>query len=195
MSEGPVRVVPADDAHWPDVDTVLGHRGDSAQCWCQWFKLSRSQYTETSAAARKARLREQVASAPAPGVLAYLGDEPVGWCAVEPRSQYPVLARSRIARAAGETDDRGRWAVTCFVVRMEFRGRGVARALLRGAVEHARENGARVVDGYPVDPTVRPSLSSAEKYHGTVTLFAWAGFAIIARPSPTRAIMRVEFGE
>jgi GNAT superfamily N-acetyltransferase len=77
---------------------------------------------------------------------------------------------------------------------MEFRGRGVARALLRGAVEHARENGARVVDGYPVDPTVRPSLSSAEKYHGTVTLFASAGFAIIARPSPTRAVMRVEFG-
>ncbi|MDQ1584069.1 MAG: hypothetical protein QOF36_2123 [Microbacteriaceae bacterium] len=194
MEEETFSVVPADEARWRDVDTVLGHRGDSAQCWCQWFKLASSEYRETSAAERKALLREQVVRTPSPGVLAYLGDEPVGWCAVEPRDHYPVLARSRIARAAGDQDGPQRWVVTCFVVRIGFRGRGVARALLRGAVEHARENGALVLDAYPVDPAARPSLSSAEKYHGTVTLFESAGFAVIARPSPTRAAMRLEFG-
>lgn len=194
MNYEPLRVVPASDTCWPDVDTVLGERGDSAQCWCQWFKLSSSEYKETPTAELKERLHEQVAGVPSPGVLAFLGDEPVGWCAVEQRSHYPVLARSRVVRAAGPADP-AHWAVTCFVVRMGFRGRGVARTLLRGAIEHAGANGARVIDGYPVDPAVRPSLTSAEKYHGTVTLFESAGFAVIARPSATRAIMRLELGD
>jgi GNAT superfamily N-acetyltransferase len=81
--------------------------------------------------------------------------------------------------------------VTCFVVRLDFRRRGVARALLTGAVEHARDRGAAVVEGYPVDPEVRPSLSAAERYHGTVSLFRDGGFEVVRRPSATRAVMRL----
>ncbi|MBW8873044.1 MAG: GNAT family N-acetyltransferase, partial [Leifsonia sp.] len=47
-----------------------------------------------------------------------------------------------------------------------------------------------VVEGYPVDPEVRPSLSAAERYHGTVALFRDGGFEVVRRPSATRAIMR-----
>jgi GNAT superfamily N-acetyltransferase len=116
--------------------------------------------------------------------------EPAGWAAIEPYSAYPNLARSPITKRV-EGDPADPWAVTCFVVRVDFRRQGVARSLLAGAVEHARSQGAEVVEGYPVDTEVRPSLSNAERYHGTVGLFRDGGFEVVRRPSATRAIMRL----
>lgn len=175
-------------ASWEALETVFGTRGDPSGCWCQWFKLPRKDWDETGPDGKTDMLHSQV-DAGSPGVLAFLGEEPVGWAAVEPYSAYPSLRRSPISkRLAGDPDEP--WAVTCFVVRLDFRRRGIARALLAGAVEHARERGAQLIEGYPVDPDVRPSLSNAERYHGTVSLFESAGFEVVRRPSATRAVMR-----
>lgn len=175
---------------WDELRTVFGERGDPSGCWCQWFKLTGAQFRETGRE-EKAELLHASVDAGSPGVIARLGGEPVGWAAVEPFSAYPGLRRSPITkRLPGDPDDP--WAVTCFVVRLDHRKRGVARALLGGAVEHAAGRGAEVVEGYPVDPGVRPSLSAAERYHGTVSLFESAGFAVVRRPSATRAIMRLQ---
>lgn len=175
---------------WDDLRTVFGERGDPSGCWCQWFKLSGGEFRATSTDEKTALLHTSVEQG-SPGVIARIDGEPVGWSAVEPYTAYPGLRRSPITkRLAGDPDDP--WAVTCFVVRIDHRKRGVARALLAGAVEHAAERGAAVVEGYPVDPGVRPSLSAAERYHGTVSLFESAGFAVVRRPSATRAIMRRE---
>ena len=177
-----------DASTWDELQTVFGTKGDPAGCWCQWFKLSRSDWEAARREDTQALLHAQV-EAGSPGVIARIDGEPVGWAAVEPFSAYPALGRSPITRRKeGDPDDV--WAVTCFVVRLEYRKRGVARALLAGAVEHARERGATVVEGYPVDPEVRPSLSAAERYHGTVSLFRAGGFEEVRRPSATRAIMR-----
>jgi GNAT superfamily N-acetyltransferase len=186
MSDTVVR--PVEASTWDDIETVFGTRGDQAGCWCQWFKLPARQRDQLSPADARERLHTQV-EAGSPGVLAWIGDEPVGWSAVEPYSAYPNLQRSPITKRL-DGDPADPWAVTCFVVRLEFRRQGVARALLSGAVAHARAQGAQVVEGYPVDPDVRPSLSSAERYHGTVSLFRDGGFELIRRPSATRAIMR-----
>ncbi|WP_348787897.1 GNAT family N-acetyltransferase [Leifsonia sp. NPDC080035] len=177
-----------DASSWDALTTVFGTRGDPAGCWCQWFKLSRSDWDGTDRT-QKAELLHAQADAGSPGVLAWLGDEPVGWAAVEPFSAYPSLARSPITRRTAE-DPSDPWAVTCFVVRLEHRRKGVARALLRGALEHARERGATVIEGYPVDTGARPKLSAAERYHGTVSLFTSGGFEVVRRPSATRALMR-----
>jgi GNAT superfamily N-acetyltransferase len=177
-----------DASTWDELQTVFGTKGDPAGCWCQWFKLSRSDWEAATREDTQALLHAQV-EAGSPGVIARIDGEPVGWAAVEPFSAYPALGRSPITRRKeGDPDDV--WAVTCFVVRLEYRKRGVARALLAGAVEHARERSATVVEGYPVDPEVRPSLSAAERYHGTVSLFRAGGFEEVRRPSATRAIMR-----
>ena len=187
MSDTVVR--PVDDTTWGDLETVFSTRGDPAGCWCQWFKVPGSRYKELSVDDRSERLHTQV-RAGSPGVLAWVDGEPAGWSAVEPFSAYPNLSRSPITkRLDGDPDDP--WAVTCFVVRIPFRRQGVARALLEGAVEHARSQGAVVIEGYPVDPEVRPSLSNAERYHGTVSLFRDGGFEVVRRPSATRAIMRL----
>ena len=192
MSTETIRVASVAADRWPDLARVFGERGDQAGCWCQWFKLSAADYRAESRDAKQERLHEQVATSASPGVIAWLGDEPVGWSAVEPYDAYPVLARSTITkRLAGDPVDRV-WSVTCFVVRRDYRRRGVARELLAGAVEHARAGGASAVEGYPVDPGVRPALTPAERYHGTVSLFETAGFVVVRRPSATRAIMRLE---
>ncbi|MEY9850796.1 GNAT superfamily N-acetyltransferase [Leifsonia sp. EB41] len=177
-----------DASTWGELQTVFGTKGDPAGCWCQWFKLSRSDWDAATREDTQALLHAQV-EAGSPGVIARIDGEPVGWAAVEPFSAYPALGRSPITRRR-EGDPEDVWAVTCFVVRLEYRKRGVARALLAGALEHAWRHGATVVEGYPVDPEVRPSLSAAERYHGTVSLFRDGGFEEVRRPSATRAIMR-----
>jgi GNAT superfamily N-acetyltransferase len=93
---------------------------------------------------------------------------------------------------ADEFADPTVWSVTCFVVRVGHRRAGVARALLDGAVRLARDSGARVVEAYPVDVAAKRSTSSAELYHGPLSTFLAAGFHEVARPRPSRAVVRLE---
>lgn len=176
---------------WDEVRTVFGTKGDPSGCWCQWFKLTGTEFRETSRDERAERLHASVSAGPAPGVIARLDGEAVGWAAIEPFSASPGLARSQITKRLTD-DPADPWAVTCFVVRLDSRRRGVARALLAGAVDYAVSRGATAIEGYPVDPNVRPSLSNAERFHGTVSLFTAVGFREVRRPSATRAIMRYE---
>jgi GNAT superfamily N-acetyltransferase len=199
-----LRVVPVTDAPWDDVRTVFGTRGDPSTCWCQYFKVDAAAWKAPNhAAAFEQALCEQVDAARAsrsagPGVLAYLGSdaegwEPVGWAAVEPRTVYPRVLAGRMmpGTADPDPDDAGVWAVTCFVVRVGFRRRGVAGALLAGAVDEARRGGARVVEAYPVD-TGGQKVSSADLYHGPLSAFEAAGFAVVGRPVDGRAVVRLE---
>ncbi|TFB51083.1 GNAT family N-acetyltransferase [Cryobacterium tagatosivorans] len=194
QSDTGVRVVSVADVSWDDVRTVFGTRGDPAGCWCQYFKLPNAEFESATKEDCSGMLRQQVsANDPAPGVIAYLGDEPVGWCAVEPRPNYPRLRRAKVVTEGSrqDPDDASVWAVTCFVVRVGFRKRGVGGALLRGAVDQARALGARVVEGYPVDTAERVGAPSAELYHGTVSLFVKAGFAVVSRPTRDRAVVEL----
>jgi ribosomal protein S18 acetylase RimI-like enzyme len=188
-----VVVEPVTPDHWPDVETVFGERGDPARCWCQWFFAGASARAEDAAANREA-LRAQVEAGPPPGVLARIGGEPVGWAAVAPRPGYSRLTRSPVLRGtpAAEFADASVWAVTCFVVRVGFRRRGIAAALLDGAVAHARAGGARLVEAYPVDVAAKAAVSSAELYHGPLSVFLAAGFREVRRSQPGRPVVRLE---
>jgi len=208
-----LRVVAVADARWDDVRAVFGTRGDPSTCWCQFFKVDAAAWkAKDHAAAFERALCEQVDAARAraasherttgPGVIAYLGPgadashpdawEPVGWAAVEPRPVYPRILAGRMMPGSAEPDpgDESVWAVTCFVVRVGFRRRGVAAALLAGAVDEARRGGARVVEAYPVD-TKGEKVSSADLYHGPLSAFTAAGFEITGRPAEGRAVVRL----
>ena len=102
------------------------------------------------------------------GVLAYLGDEPVGWCSVAPRESYVKLERSRTMPRVSTAVT---WTVLCFFVLRAQRGRGISAALLKGAVKYARAGGARVIEGYPFD-----SAGISSTHRGASTLFRSAGF-------------------
>ncbi|MGI5287031.1 GNAT family N-acetyltransferase [Nonomuraea polychroma] len=154
-----------------------------------WFRVGGAAFQEMGAEGRRGRLQALVeGSERAPGVLAYLDGAPVGWCAVAPREEHARLLRSPVTKPASP-EDNGVWSITCFYVTREGRGKGVAAALLNGAVSYAAEQGARVVEGYPKDTDKR--LPAAELHYGWRSLFEDAGFVETARRRPTRPIMRL----
>jgi GNAT superfamily N-acetyltransferase len=192
-------VVPANEASWEDLQAVFGTRGQASRCQCQRYKLRpRESFASSPVEERAFRLRRQTdcghpRSDTTSGLVAYLGGEPVGWCAVEPRTEYEGLVRnSRVpweGRAEDKADD-GVWAVTCLFTRAGFRRRGISRALARAAVTFARERGARAVEGYPMATT----KAILEELHvGTEGVFAGAGFTVVSRPTPRRVVMRIDF--
>ena len=190
MTDAGIRVVSVQDAPWDDVRTVFGTRGDPATCWCQYFKVDAATWKAGDVAAFERALCEQVPRGAGPGLLAYLDDQPVGWVAVEPRPALPRILSSRAAAPTPDpADDASVWAISCFVVRVGFRRRGVARALLAGAVEHAARHGARVLEAYPVD-TAGARVSSADLYHGPLSAFEAAGFEFAGRTSESRVLVR-----
>lgn len=151
-----------------DFQTVQGiSNREVGACWCMSYRDARLNSPE-----RAAFMERLCASEPGPGVLAYVDDVPAGWCSIAPREQYRRLLRSRTIPIL---DDRDAWIAVCFVVRAGFRKRGLMHALLAGAVEHAREHGAEVVEGYPV-VTGGERVDVISGYVGTVELFEAAGF-------------------
>lgn len=192
-TDGGLRVVPAGEAPFSDVAAVFGTRGDPARCWCQWYKLRGAEWNEAGDDELRDRLAAQLAeSGPGPGLLAYDGETPVGWCAVEPRTGLVRLRYSPVGSATPDHDfdDTSVWAVTCFVVPRAYRRRGVGQHLAAAAVEYARANGARVLEAYAVDPSAHTKPPAAELFPGTVSMFDAAGFVEVARPKPHRVVMQ-----
>ncbi|HEX2296576.1 MAG TPA: GNAT family N-acetyltransferase [Actinomycetota bacterium] len=181
-----LEVRPLTSERWRDLETLFGSRGAVGGCWCMWWRLPRAEYERTKGDGNRARLRTLVDGGAVPGVLGYLGDEPVAWCAVEPRDAYPVLDRSRVLK---RVDAAPVWSVTCFFIAKEHRDRGLGTAMLRAAVAHAAEAGALLVEGYPVDP-VKDRMPTVFAHTGFVEMFRAAGFEEVERRSPTRPIMR-----
>ena len=191
----PPRIVPANRATAEDLDTVMRDGGDANGCRCQWFKLAQREWKATGREVRAQALVEQAGcggpdARGTSGLVAYVDDEPAAWVAVEPRAAYPRLRSARIPWAGRDQDrdDAGVWAITCLVVRRGFRGQGLAKALAVAAVEHARAQGATAVEGYP-----RASESTAsELYVGSIGIFEAAGLSVVSRPTPARAVMRID---
>jgi GNAT superfamily N-acetyltransferase len=181
---------PLTAARWADFETLFGARGACGGCWCMWWRLARAHWNRGKGEGNKRALRRIVAAAArpaaAPGLIAYAAGEPVGWCAVAPRAMYPVLERSR---TLARLDDEPVWSVTCLFVARPWRRRGVTVALLRAAADHARRCGARIVEGYPVEPR-SGAMPDAFAWTGLVSAFLRAGFAEVARRSATRPIVR-----
>jgi GNAT superfamily N-acetyltransferase len=131
-------------------------------------------------------MKRLVDSAVQPGIIAYAGREPIGWCAIAPRTDYPVLLRSRVLKPV---DEHPVWSVVCFFVTRSHRRRGVAVELLKAAVRFAARHGATIVEGYPVEPK-KPTMPDAFAWTGLASLFRRAGFIEVLRRSDTRPIMR-----
>ena len=125
-----------------------------------------------------------------------LDGEPVGWCAVEPRTSYPrLLLKTRVPwdGRAEDKDDESVWAVTCFVTRAGFRRRGISRALALAAVGFARERGARAVEGYPMLTEPGKTVMWGELHVGSRGVFEAAGLTEVSHPTPRRVVMRLDF--
>lgn len=190
-----ITIAPAAQDRFDDAQHALTGGGDGAACQCQWWLLINKEFNAATRAERTELLRIELGNTPSPALIAYVDGVAAGWVRVGPRVAQPRLSRTRALVASPHPwADPGIWAVTCFVVRREHRRQGVAAALLDAAVEHARANRARVVEGYPIDTAVR-SASANSLYVGTLALFQAAGFRETARPSEHRVVMELDLGQ
>ena len=202
-------IVPANQVPWDDLKAVFGDR-DSGRCNCQRFKTRGWFWEQATDDQRRAQLRDQAncgdpAASSTTGLVAYLHDQdhgqdqqatPVGWVAVEPRTEYPRLLGLPTVwkgRPAEQKDDDSVWAVTCFVVRKGYRRRGITYALAEAAVGYARANGARALEGYAMLTQPGREITWGELHVGARQVFAEAGLAEVSRPSVRRAVMRIDF--
>jgi GNAT superfamily N-acetyltransferase len=186
-ARAPWRFVPLTPERWADFTTLFGPRGACAGCWCTWPRLTHAEFKRATPEKRRAHTRRLVGAGEPPGLLAYDGEQPVGWIAIAPRADYRRLASSRVL---APVDEAPVWSVPCFFIAKSHRGRGLSVALLEAACAHAAKRGARVLEGYPVD--ARSRQAAAFVWTGLASAFQAAGFREVERRSPTRPIMRRE---
>ena len=181
-------ILPLTPDRWPDLEALFNARGCSIAryCWCMAYRRSGAGGL-FDAKANRAQLKALVDAGNPPGLIGYRGKVQVGWISLGPREEFARLRRSPIMRPV---DDKPVWSVICFVVPPEHRGQGVARALLDGAIAHARKRGARLIEAYPVD---KPGRSRDDMmWFGAKSMYDPAGFKEVARRKPARPVMRLK---
>jgi ribosomal protein S18 acetylase RimI-like enzyme len=183
---------PLDPERFGDLALLFEEGGDPKWCWCAYFRFRGRDWTNASAAENRGALQAIAGDDPAPGLIAYRDGRVVGWVSLGPRESYERLAYSKVL---APVDDTPVWSIVCFVVSRRARGRGVAAALLDGAIGYARDRGATTLEAYPVD-TSDGRVPSANAYHGTLGMFERAGFVVVERrqwnaTAPVRPIVRL----
>jgi GNAT superfamily N-acetyltransferase len=171
---------------WPDFEKLFGPHGACAGCWCMYWKLLNKAFHASAYEGNKAGLRAMVESGVIPGLIAYSGNEAVGWIAVEPRDNYRRLVHSKILKPY---DDQPVWSVTCFFIKRDYRSKGLSVSLLKAACEYVKKQGGRIVEGYPIESKNR-KIPSVSAYTGLTTAFLKAGFTEVGRNSEKRPIFR-----
>lgn len=177
-----------------DVSAILRPRANADRaCWCLTYRLAPAELATDVPDARADAMRDLCSHDPGPGLVAYLDDEPVGWCGLGPRGDFHRLTNSRTIQ---HVDEVPVWSVVCFIVKAGHRGQGIAGAMLDAAIAFARDNGAPVLEGYPL-ASEGGRVSGAFAFPGSTDLFERAGFTRVAPTTSksggvTRWIMRLE---
>src|SRR5262245_9573096 len=171
-------IVPANEATGDDLAAIFGTTDYPGRCQCQRFKVVPCLWQVSTQDERTAMLHEQTGCGNAnatrtTGLIAFVDGEPAAWVAVEPRNAYPELLTSRIQWSGRREDKRDDavWSVTCFVVRKEFRGRGLTYELARAAIEFARQRGACVLEAYPMITEPGKEITWGELHVGARQVF------------------------
>lgn len=182
----PERLVfhPVDASRWGDMVRLFEGRGGPKHCWCMVWRATPEERRLKDSEDRKAAMAGRVAAGVPVGLLGYLDGEPVAWCSVAPRSTY-----RRLTPAHDPAEDEGVWAIACFFLVRRLRGKGAVRRMLAAAVDHARSQGAIVVEAYPVAPDA-PSY----RFMGFVPVFEEAGFVAVGCAGKRRHVMRLKVG-
>jgi GNAT superfamily N-acetyltransferase len=171
---------------WDDLETLFGRQGAWYGCWCMWWRFTSKAFEGRTAQQNKADFQQIVESGREPGLLAYVDDKPVGWCAVAPREEFARF--NPRARLYKPIDDQPVWSIVCFYIQAKHRGQGVAKALLNQAISFAAERGAPMLEAYP--RVVDGPMNEGALFMGALPMFLEAGFVEVARPQPHRAFVR-----
>jgi len=186
-----ISVVPATAQRWDDLERLFGFNGAYSNCWCTFWRLKRADFNRMKGDEKKSVLKNLTALDQVPGMLAYIGQQPVGWCSIGPRDGFSALENSRILK---RIDDTPVWSIVCFFIARPYRSMGVMSALIRGSVQYAIDHGAEVIEGYPIDMQTQKltgqKLTGCSGYMGIASAYQKAGFVKVKNGSETQLIMR-----
>ena len=189
----PYQFFPATSERWSDLENLFGKSGANAGCWCMFWRLERAMFKKTKGEGNRQILKQIVEADQQPGILAYEGAQAVGWCGIAPREKLIALENSRILK---RVDDQPVWSITCFFVSKEARDQGMMESLIKAAVDHARSNGAEIVEAYPIDmqspKLLGQTFNSYSGYMGVASAFRALGFEQVGQASETQLIMRLK---
>jgi ribosomal protein S18 acetylase RimI-like enzyme len=173
----PFAIRPLTDDTWEALAALFREGGDPRWCWCQFWRLRSKDMSSMKVPALRERFHDQARSELAPGLVAFEGDRAVGWVSVAPRDDYQRVVYSKVIP---KIDDRPVWSIVCFAVSSTARRRGIANALLRGAVEFARSNGAEADEAYPLALEPGATVHPDSAFTGTLAMFERLGFGVVA---------------
>ena len=179
-------------ALWDDVEKLFGPRGACAGCWCMFWRLEEGEtFERVKGAAAKKRFRALVASGKAHGILAYAEGEPVGWCSFDRRRDYRKLDRAPSLAVLEDDVVDGVWSLPCFFIKAGWRGKGVARAMLKAALAAMKRRGAKIAEAYPLQPQKKGgSIPAAFAFTGVPALFEPEGFRPVEKKAKGKVRVR-----
>jgi len=180
-----LHIYPLSPDRWNDLEMLFGPHGAFGNCWCMWFRQANKEWNVSSGEERKAMLQGLANSELAPGLIGYDGIRPIAWISLGPRPDFARLVHSRVAKPI---DDQPVWVVVCFFVERKYRRQGITVELLKAAVDFARQHGAIILEGYPVEPIEQKP--DPWVYIGLASAFRKAGFVEVGRRKESRPIMR-----
>lgn len=177
---------PVSAERWGDLQSLFGKRGGRDGCWCMRWRLQRVKFEQGKGDSNRRTLQAGVADGSVQGVIGYVDDLPVSWCAVGPRTDFPVLESSEILQAV---DDKPVWSISCCFTARRYRRQGFALPTVSAAVAYALECGASLVEGYPIIPRL-VKIPVAAAWTGFASTFEAAGFEEVERRVDIRPIVR-----
>jgi GNAT superfamily N-acetyltransferase len=165
------RTKPLDATTWPDfVYLVEANNGVWGGCWSvRYHTQDAGALPESKRKAKECLVRERRAHAS----LVFHGDVCVGWCQFGPPEELPRIHNERAYLATNPTLPD--WRITCFFSHKGSRGKGVASAALKGAIEQIKKLGGGRIEGYPEDTDGRKA-SPAFLFNGALSTFERHGF-------------------
>jgi GNAT superfamily N-acetyltransferase len=181
-----IELRPLARSDWPTVEKLFGPNGASGGCWCMWWRRKGGKaWQACKGEPNRTDFRALVESGGAHGILAYAEGEPVGWCNIGPRDDFPRIVNSRVLQRASQVR---RWSIACFYIRSAWRRRGVAQLLLEAAVAEAFRRGAEEVEGYPKAYPSAATAPAAFVWTGLPRMFEAAGFEPVPAEGSERSI-------
>ncbi|MDP3493775.1 MAG: GNAT family N-acetyltransferase [Hyphomonadaceae bacterium] len=183
---------PLTSDRWDDFVALFETDSICKMCWCVHHRLPAAIRREADPKSRKTAMAKIVKNGPPPGLLAYKGDEAVGWLAIAPRPATPDWNEGRKASAAELPEhgaDESVWGASCFFIRKNARGEGLSATLLEAGTAYAKSHGAKTVEACPMAHDEKRSTTGM--FVGPKRVFDRAGFKTVIERKPGRPLMRL----
>jgi GNAT superfamily N-acetyltransferase len=178
---------PLTKKNWNNFVNLFGNKGACGNCWCMYYRLTKSDFNEGKAdEGNKRAMKELVWEEKPTGILGFYEGQAIAWCAFAPRKDFMKLENSRVHK---RIDNKPVWSIPCFFIDKNFRRNGVSVALLKGVIKYAREKGIKIIEAYPAIPT-QEKLPDSFAWIGLYKSFERAGFEIADRKSKNRPMVR-----